>query len=193
MTSRGVIYLVGPSGVGKDSLLNWLRHHVSQLASEPSLHFAQRTITRGHENSNEAHEAVGFDEFARLVANGAFALNWQAHGLEYGVRHSQLAPGRGWVIVNGSREYTERARALLPGLVVLHVSAPEAALRARLADRGREDSEQVQARILRAQSASVALISGDLQIVNSGTLEESAQALCILIQERTGLRLVADV
>jgi ribose 1,5-bisphosphokinase len=193
MTSSGVIYMVGPSGVGKDSLLNWLRHHVRQLASEPALHFAQRTITRGHENSNEAHEAVGFDEFATLVADGAFALNWQAHGLEYGVRHTQLARDDGWAIVNGSREYTERARALVPGLVVLQVSAPEAALRARLAERGREDSEQVQARILRARSASVALISGDLQIVNSGTLEETSQALCILIQERTGLRLVAEV
>jgi ribose 1,5-bisphosphokinase len=193
MTSSGVIYMVGPSGVGKDSLLNWLRRHVSQLPSRPDFYFAQRTITRGHENSNEAHEAVGFDEFAKLAAVDAFALNWQAHGLQYGVRHSQLAPGRGWVIVNGSREYTERARALVPGLVVLQVSAPEAALRARLADRGREDFEQVQARILRAQSASVALISGDLQIVNSGTLEETAQALCMLIQERTGLRLVAEV
>ena len=188
MTS-GVVYMVGPSGVGKDSLLNWLRHHVSQLPYRPDFYFAQRTITRGHENSNEAHEAVGFDDFAKLAASGAFALNWQAHGLQYGVRHGQLAPGKGWVIVNGSREYTERARARVPGLVVLHVSAPEAALRARLAGRGREDPEQLEARILRAQGAGLAVALGDLQIVNAGALEETAKALCLLLQERTGLQL----
>jgi len=91
--------------------------------------------------------------------------------------------------VNGSREYTERARARLPGLVVLHVSAPEATLRARLADRGREDPEQREARILRAQGADLAMAVGDLQIVNAGALEEAAKALCLLLQERTGLQL----
>jgi len=189
MTRSGVIYMVGPSGVGKDSLLNWLRHHVSQLSPRPDLHFVRRTITRTCENSNESHEAVGFDEFAKLDASGAFALSWQAHGLRYGVRHTQLAPGTGWVIVNGSREYTAQARALVPGLIVLRVSAPEAALRLRLADRGREDAEQLQARVLRAQSAGGALSSGDLHIVNDGTLEEAAKALCLLLQERTGLPL----
>jgi ribose 1,5-bisphosphokinase len=182
--------MVGPSGVGKDSLLNWLRHHVQQLVPAPDFYFAQRTITRGHDHSNEAHEAVGFDEFAKLNARGAFALNWQAHGLQYGVRHSQLAKGSGWVIVNGSREYTEQARSRVPGLVVLHVSAPEAALRLRLAGRGREDSVQLEARMLRAQNADLAPAAGDLQIVNVGTLEETAKTLCLLLQERTGLSLV---
>ena len=190
MTRSGVIYMVGPSGVGKDSLLNWLRHYVQQLVLAPDFHFAQRTITRGHDHSNEAHEAVGFDEFAKLNARGAFALSWQAHGLQYGVRHSQLAKGSGWVLVNGSREYTEQARSRVPGLVVLHVSAPEAALRLRLAGRGREDSVQLEARMLRAQNADLAPAAGDLQIVNVGTLEETAKALCLLLQERTGLSLV---
>ena len=190
MTRSGVIYMVGPSGVGKDSLLNWLRHYVQQLVPAPDFYFAQRTITRGHDHSNEAHEAVGFDEFAKLNARGAFALSWQAHGLQYGVRHSQLAKGSGWVIVNGSREYTEQARSRVPGLVVLHVSAPEAALRLRLAGRGREDSVQLEARMLRAQNADLAPAAGDLQIVNVGTLEETAKALCLLLQERTGLSLV---
>lgn len=190
MTLSGVIYMVGPSGVGKDSLLNWLRHHVQQLAPGPDFHFAQRTITRGHDKSNEAHEAVGLDEFAKLEARGAFALNWQAHGLRYGVRHSQLAQGSGWVIVNGSREYTEQARSRVPGLVVLHVSAPEATLRMRLAGRGREDFDQLEARILRARYAGLAPATGDLQIINAGALEETAKLLCVLLQERTGLPLV---
>lgn len=187
--NSGVIYIVGPSGVGKDSLLNGLRQQVPRMVPRPALHFAQRTITRGHDKSNEDHEAVDVDEFARLQAAGAFALHWQAHGLCYGVRRTQLAQG-GWVIVNGSRDYAAQARALLPALVVLHVSAPEAALRARLAARQRETPAQVQARMARGQAVSVPLAAGDLCLVNDGTLEDAVCQLCALLQARTGLQLL---
>lgn len=190
MSSSGVIYMVGPSGAGKDSLLNGLRQHVQRCLPPPALHFAQRTITRGHDKSNEDHEAVDVDEFARLQAAGVFALHWQAHGLCYGLRRTQIVQDAGWVIVNGSRDYAAQARALLPGLVVLHVSAPEAALRARLGARQRETPAQVQARIARGQTASVALATGDISLVNDGVLEHAALQLCKLLQARTGLQLL---
>lgn len=192
MSTSGVIYMVGPSGVGKDSLLNGLRQQVQHLAPRPPLHFAQRTITRSHESSNENHEAVDSDAFARLHAMGVFALQWDAHGLRYGVRHTQMDHAKGWVIVNGSRAYAEQARARVPGLVVLHVSAPQAALHARLAHRGREDVGQMQARMLRASTASLEVRDGDLHLVNAGSLEESTLALCAMLQARTGLQLLPD-
>ncbi len=193
MSSCGVIYVVGPSGVGKDSLLNWLYQHVQHMAPRPALHFAQRTITRSHENSNEQHEAVGFDEFAQLHAAGAFALQWDAHGLRYGVRHAQLVQARGWAIVNGSRAYAAQARTLLPGLAVLHVSAPHAALRARLTSRAREDEGQLQARMVRASALRLAPLEGDMHLVNAGSLDGSAREMCALIQQRTGLQLLPQV
>ena len=192
MGTGGVIYMVGPSGVGKDSLLNWLRQRVQQMAQRPPLHFAQRTITRSHESSNEEHEAVDGDAFARLHAQGVFALQWDAHGLRYGVRHTQLVQAGAWVLVNGSRAYAEQARALVPGLVVLHVSAPQAALRARLSGRGREDAGQMQARMLRASTARLEVRDGDLHLVNAVSLDESALALCAMLQARTGLQLLTD-
>ena len=187
--SAALIYVMGPSGVGKDSLLNWLRAHVRSLPTPPALHFARRTVTRSLDNSNEDHEAVGFDAFAQLLQAGAFALHWQAHGLHYGVRHEEIAGRSGWVMVNGSRAYAAQARVLFPGMTALHVSAPEAVVRARLAARQRETAAEVEARIQRSQSAGVAAAPGDLHIVNADALETTAQRLCEMLQICTGLRL----
>ena len=188
--SAALIYVMGPSGVGKDSLLNWLRAHVQSLPTPPDLHFARRTVTRSLGNSNEDHEAVGFDAFAQLLQAGAFALHWQAHGLHYGVRHEEIAGRSGWVMVNGSRAYAAQARALFPGMTALHVSAPEAVVRARLAARQRETAEEVEARIQRSQSADVAASPGDLHIVNADSLDVTAKLLCEILQNHTGLRLI---
>jgi ribose 1,5-bisphosphokinase len=184
-----LIYVMGPSGVGKDSLINWLREQVRRLPAPPALHFARRTITRPQDNSNEDHEAVTLDTFTQLQKAGAFALDWEAHGLHYGVRTEEILGRNGWVMVNGSRAYAERARGMFEGMTVLHVTAPEAVLRARLNERQRETSTEVEARIQRSQSAGVALVPGDLHIVNSGTLQASARELCAVLQTHTGLRL----
>jgi len=188
--STGLIYVLGPSGVGKDSLLNWLSAHVRSMNVAPSLHFARRTVTRPAGNSNEDHESVDVETFAQLVCSGAFALQWEAHGLHYGVRHTEVTGRSGWVMVNGSRAYLEQARALFTGLTVLHVSAPEEAVRARLTARQRETQAQVQARMLRASAADVVPAPGDLAIVNAGTLDTTAAALCKLLQAHTGLQLI---
>ena len=186
----GVIYVMGPSGVGKDSLLNWLRAHVRAMPSPPALRFARRTITRAAGISNEDHEPIEVDAFLQLAQAGAFALHWEAHGLHYGLRHAEMQ-GAGWLMVNGSRAYAPQARTRLPGLTVLHVSAPDARVGQRLAARQRETPDQVQARLHRAKAQSVDMEAGDLYIVNAGSLQDTALALCQLLQARTGLALLA--
>ncbi len=188
--SAKLIYVMGPSGVGKDSLLNWLRSHVQTLQPKPALHFARRTITRAAGDATEDHEAIGQEDFAKLAQEGAFALHWQAHGLYYGVRRTEMTDRGGWVIVNGSRAYVQEARERCPGMTVLHFSAPENIVRQRLLSRQRETADQVEARVLRSRTAAVDIADGDLQIVNAGSLEESASTLCQLLQTHTGLQLV---
>ena len=185
--SAKLIYVMGPSGVGKDSLLNWLRSHVQTLQPHPALHFARRTITRAAGDATEDHEAIGQEDFAKLAQEGVFALHWQAHGLYYGVRRTEMEDRSGWVIVNGSRAYVQEARERCPEMTVLHVSAPENLVRQRLLSRQRETADEVEARVLRSQTAAVDLADGDLHIVNAGSLEESAAALCQLLQSHTGL------
>jgi ribose 1,5-bisphosphokinase len=185
-----LIYVMGPSGVGKDSLLNWLRSHVQTLQPKPALHFARRTITRAAGDATEDHEAIGQEDFAKLAQEGAFALHWQAHGLYYGLRRTEMTDRSGWVIVNGSRAYVQEARERCPGMTVLHVSAPENIVRQRLLSRQRETADEVEARVLRSQTAAVDPADGDLRIVNAGSLEESAAAMCQLLQSHTGLQLL---
>jgi ribose 1,5-bisphosphokinase len=187
--SEQLIYVVGPSGVGKDSLLNRLRAQVEVCVPRPQLHFARRTITRAAGDVTEDHEVVCTADFLKLVQAGAFLLHWEAHGLHYGVRRSEIGGGRGWVMVNGSRAYLAQARVHCPGLTVLHVSAPPEVVRQRLLSRQRESLAEVQARVLRSQSAALDVATDDLHIANTGSLDESVATLCRILQDHTGLPL----
>ncbi len=185
-----LIYVIGPSGAGKDSLLNGLRQDFADMTQPPPFYFAQRTITRNHDQSNEDHEAVDASNFVLLNNSNAFALNWFANGLHYGVRHKELAPmSEGtWVIVNGSRAYLQEAKLTFPGLTVLHITAPIDVLRARLLSRGRENRQAIEDRLSRSQS--FVPEPQDMCISNCGSLAESLAMLKNLLQNRTGISLL---
>jgi len=182
-----LIYIIGPSGAGKDSLLNGLRQDMARMATPPPLYLAQRTITRSHHQSNEDHEEIDASNFESLLQSHAFALNWFANGLHYGVRHTELAQmseGK-WVMVNGSRAYLEEAKLRFPRLTVLHITAPIEILRTRLLSRGREDKQAIEARLSRIQSFTPE--PQDLCLSNEGSLAESQATLKKLLQQRTGI------
>ncbi len=79
-----LVLVVGPSGAGKDTLLEAARQ---ALADDPRFRFVRRVITRPAEAGGEAHEAVTETEFAARD----FALQWQAHGLRYGIPADAIA------------------------------------------------------------------------------------------------------
>ena len=180
--SRRLVYVVGPSRAGKDSVLGWTRH---QLANTPSIHWARRTITRAARPGDEVHEAVDETQFLALRERGAFALNWQANGLHYGIRHCETAPldhGH-WVLINGSRGYLEPTRSRFPGLTVVHVCASPDTLRQRLLARGREGPAAVEARIRRTQSLPPVHA---IEILNDGALEDAGRLLLNHLQHLPG-------
>ncbi|MBN3756725.1 phosphonate metabolism protein/1,5-bisphosphokinase (PRPP-forming) PhnN [Paraburkholderia sp. Tr-20389] len=168
-----LIYVVGPSGAGKDSLLHFAREHV---AGTPVV-FAHRYITRdtGH---NENHIALTREEFAARSAQGLFALEWSSHELHYGIGieiDAWLERGC-TVVVNGSRAYLSRALKRYQHLEVVHIHAAPHILAARLSARGRETQEQVAARL--ARQAPFTLPDGAhlTHIDNSGSIEEAGLA-----------------
>jgi ribose 1,5-bisphosphokinase len=164
-----LIYLVGPSGAGKDSLLRWTRQ---RLQYQHDLLFAQRVITRERREDDEEHEQMSEHAFIELEQQGGLAMTWQANTHRYGVRREiDDALQRGMtVLVNGSRAHLARARERYPHLETVHVTAPKDIIEQRLRARGRESAEQIAAR----QARQIPMNDDapfDLEIVNTGPLE----------------------
>lgn len=150
MAARGTLHLVvGPSGAGKDTLIDAARLH------RPDLLIPRRIITRPADAGGEAHEGVSPEAFERSRQAGAFALHWQAHGLSYGIPvgiETVLDAGRP-VLANVSRSVIDTARQRYAPLRILFVTAPPAILAQRLAARGRERPEDIERRLARAPYA----------------------------------------
>jgi ribose 1,5-bisphosphokinase len=147
--SGRLIYLMGPSGSGKDSLLNAARERLG----ERNCVIARRVITRSAEAVGEDAIGVAPAEFDQQEAAGAFALSWRANGLAYGIPlqiDDWLAAGQD-VLVNGSRGHLAQARQRYPELLAILLQVDEAALRQRLQARGRESAEQIEARLARSR------------------------------------------
>ena len=175
MSSR-LIYVVGPSGAGKDSLLEWLRH---RLAPAAPVAFARRTIDRPVQASGEQHESVDATSFESLLQANAFAMHWTANGRLYGVRHGELEPLKQaqWLFVNGSRAHLEQALRQFKGMRVLHITASADVLRARLLSRQRESPALIEARIQRAVSFVVEPDSRTMVLRNDTSLDAAGADL----------------
>ncbi len=173
------IYVVGPSGAGKDTLLAYARH---SLAGQPVC-FAHRYITRPHEAGGENHVALSQPEFDARLDLGLFAMSWASHGHRYAIgaeTHAWLQAGAA-VLVNGSREQIPLAASTFPTLQVVAITVRPELLRQRLLARGREPAEQIEARLRRAAQFSVAH-PGAHAIDNSGPVPEAGEALVALVQ-----------
>ena len=79
MSQGRLVAVVGPSGVGKDSVMAAL------VEADPAWMLARRVITRPSEAGGEDFEGVSEEAFRARDAAGEFLLSWEAHGLHYGV------------------------------------------------------------------------------------------------------------
>src|SRR5215469_16687187 len=122
MTPGTLFYVIGPSGAGKDSVMAWAR-----AASDPArIAFAHRYITRPAAPDAENHVALSAGEFEARRQRGWFALDWQSHGLSYGIGREidlWLADGMA-VAINGSRAYLAEAAARYAALRPVLITAP---------------------------------------------------------------------
>lgn len=180
-----LIYVIGPSGAGKDSLLAWVRE---RLPPGAPVRFASRTITRPAGAEGEAHLAASRTQFEATRAAGGFALHWRAHGLNYGIGREiddWLCEGA-CVIVNGSREHLAAARAKYPQLESVYVAAAEPELHRRIAARGRERPAQATDRLLRNRRLASAARTATLVLANDGPIEVAGQRLAEFIAGSAG-------
>ncbi|MBI5420001.1 MAG: phosphonate metabolism protein/1,5-bisphosphokinase (PRPP-forming) PhnN [Deltaproteobacteria bacterium] len=184
MTAR-LIYVVGASGSGKDSLMRYARE---RFAGDPGILFAHRYITRPADAGGENHVALSPEEFdARLKAR-LFALHWESHGHAYGVgiEINQWLTKGVTVVVNGSRAYLPEARCRYPELLPLWIDVSPEVLRDRLQARGRESEAAIETRLTRHRTLQAQPRDG-MVITNDGPLAEAGEALVDLIARHTHL------
>lgn len=170
MNKGELILVAGPSGSGKDSVLDAAR---LAMADDPRFIFPRRAVTRPADAGAERHEALTPELFGAIQAQGGFALSWQAHGLFYGIRADiapHLAAGRN-VVVNVSRSVIEDARRNFPPVRVILITAPVEVLARRLTARGREAPEDIRRRLNRAQMTDFG--NNAVTIANDGDLHDA--------------------
>ncbi len=175
-----LVLVVGPSGVGKDTLLAGVR---DRLGTDPDVVFPTRWITRPADAGGEDHVEIRESEFSAMESRGQFALAWRAHGLAYGVPieiNQDLQMGR-TVVVNVSRQVLDIARDRFGKVRVISITAAPDVVAGRLRARGRESESEISDRLARATAINV---EGDDVIVvrNDGTLQTGIDQMAAAIR-----------
>lgn len=170
MVMGALVLVVGPSGAGKDTLIAGAK---AALVDDGRFAFPRRIVTRVAVTALEDHDSVAPETFAAHQARGAYALDWQAHGLSYALPIAiETAMAAGQVVVaNVSRHVVPAALAKYGNGQVLLVTARPEIRAARLAGRGRESAVDVAARLSREGPLMPAGIDVE-EIDNSGSLAE---------------------
>ena len=171
MKQSGIlIAVVGPSGVGKDSLLSGAQEGLSQV------HFMRRTITRPADAGGESHLAVTLEEFRALQEHRKFLFHWEAHDLSYGIPidAENLVLNGHAVVFNGSRRALAQQRDAWPGLRVIWVTADLDIRAERLARRGRETVLDIRNRLATSR---VEMPDDAIVVRNDGSLETGVKQM----------------
>lgn len=181
MTDARLVYLMGPSGSGKDSLLNYVREHIRP---DSNIVIAHRYITRPQTSQGENHIALSLDEFRKRLCRGLFALHWSSHGLHYaiGIEINQwLAKGM-TVLMNGSRAYLPEASRKYSEIFPVSVQVSTEVLAERLRQRGRESPAQIQSRLQRLTGTCGPSIGPVIN--NDRDLDHAGQALLSILEQK---------
>ncbi|WEK03839.1 MAG: phosphonate metabolism protein/1,5-bisphosphokinase (PRPP-forming) PhnN [Candidatus Devosia phytovorans] len=175
-----LVLVVGPSGVGKDTLIDGARQ---ALDNDKRFSFVRRLVTRTSGPTGEEHDNVEPDVFAEMEEAGRFALSWDAHNLRYALPLSvdtDIALGR-TVVANVSRHVVGEAKARYPGCTVILITAEISRRAERLVKRGRENPDQITARLAR-ENAPVPTGINPIMIDNSGSIAIGVTAFVMALR-----------
>lgn len=182
MCQGRLFYVIGPSGSGKDTLMQYAR---GKLAEREKIVFAHRYITRQPELVGENHIYLSEAEFAAKEKQGFFAMQWDSHGLRYGIGKEinfWLAQDFN-VVINGSREYLPIALDKEPKIRVILIRTSTAVLRERLKKRQRETDDEIEQRLERATLFNHIDHPNVTLLDNDGGLDDSGAAFIALLTQ----------
>lgn len=173
--------VVGPSGAGKDTLINYAQN---ALTDDPRFVFPQRWITRPSDSCGENHRVIKPEQFAQMKQDGGFFLDWQAHGLSYGIPAGvtdQLADGVS-AVVNISRAVIDTLCDAVEQVRIIQATAPREVIAARLATRQRETPQDIEQRLARSDFT----LPAGLQVstvCNNGSIEQAGARFVSLLTD----------
>ncbi|MDR1546313.1 MAG: phosphonate metabolism protein/1,5-bisphosphokinase (PRPP-forming) PhnN [Deltaproteobacteria bacterium] len=170
-----LVYVMGPSGAGKNALLDAVR-------DVEGVTVAVREVTRPAEPGERSLSPAEYEE---ALAAGRFVLHWRCHGLGYGLGRRELEPLKAGqiVVVNGSRAHLPQALKIFPDLQPVLIGCRPEELAARLKRRGREDEAGQAERLARAARRFELPASPPTAFIdNSGPLEDAAAELRALLR-----------
>lgn len=176
-----IFYLIGPSGSGKDTILNHLKK-TRYFNAQPQV--AHRYITRATRAKDENHIELSVPDFKQRKQAGLFLFDWQSHGCQYAIgAEVKLWRDSGQhVIVNGSREYLPCAREIYPDLVPVWVSVTDDTIRKRLIGRGRESDQEITVRMQRNQILENMVEKDGFVLNNDRTVEAAIMQLQLVVE-----------
>ena len=172
------IVVVGPSGVGKDTLIGLAR---VACANDGNVVFPRRLVTR-EASPFEDNEQMNLDAFRQARARGDFAVHWEAHGHCYALPRTiddDIRAGR-TVVANVSRRMVDAIRHVYADVTVVSITAPPEILSQRLAARARSSDGEIEHRLSRAVDD--VATGPDVTIANVGSVEEHARELVHVIK-----------
>jgi thymidine phosphorylase/ribose 1,5-bisphosphokinase len=175
-----LVLVVGPSGVGKDTLISGARH---ALGNDKRFVFVRRLVTRPTAVEVEDHDSLDAETFQQMDEAGRFALSWDAHNLRYALPLSvdtDLALGK-TVVANVSRHIVSEALNKYPACAVVLITAEISCRAERLVRRGRESGDQITARLAR-EGAPVPAGVTPIIIDNSGLLAIGVTAFVMALR-----------
>ena len=179
-----VVILHGPSGVGKDAVVDALRERIG-------IHRATSTTSRaprkGEENGVHYH-FVSREKFEEMIAAGEFAeyakvyQDWK--GLERRELFDPLEEGRDVIIrtdVQGARHW----RQVMEGAISIFLMAEDReALRARLIARNSEDPESLARREAELHAEMDDVERNDYVVLNrQGRIAEAVDEIAAIIEQ----------
>ena len=179
-----LFYIIGGSGAGKDSLIDYAKKHISENAP---IEFVRRYITRPSTAGGENHLALTEEEFLQYKENDHFVMDWFSHDTHYGIGteiNCWLSKSIS-VVMNGSREYLSEAANKYPNIIPVLISVDSLILSERLFSRGRENYDEIQKRIVQAVKLESSVDHPNLiTIENNTSIEKAGDDLLNIITNR---------
>ena len=180
-----LLVISGPSGVGKDFVLNAVKNRPAAERLAPIITNTTRPMRPGETQDADYH-FVSLAEFQAMIATGGLLEYANVYGNWYGVPKAPVrqALAAGWdavikVDVQGARSIKQAA----PEAVLVFISPPSIdELAQRLKKRNTESPEQLERRLKTAETEMMEMPRFDYVIVNySGQVERVIAGLEAII------------